>query len=359
MDQAEVHHWPRRRIILAGFVLLAAGAGAWLYLGLNRTAAVSYITAGVSRGAVAPYVTASGTLNPVVTIQVGTYVSGVIESLFCDFNTAVHKNQICAKIDPRPFQKVVDEEQAALGTAHAQLEKDRSAAQLAKTTYGRDQELVEGNFIAKEDVDVAHSAYEQALSQVAFDEASIKQHEASLNAAKINLGYTNIVSPVDGTVVSRNVTQGQTVAASFQTPTLFVIATDLTKMQVDANISEADVGSIAPGNEATFTVETYRNQTFRGHVVQVRQSPQTVQNVVTYDVVVEAANADLLLKPGMTAAVRIFTSQHADVLRVPDAALRYTPTGVAAARAEGSMRQVWLLRAGKPVATAVEVRPRR
>ena len=194
------------------------------------------------------------------------------------------------------------------------------------------------------------ASYDQAQAQIGVDEATIEQRQAQLAAAQVNLDYTNIVSPVDGTVVSRNVTMGQTVAASFQTPTLFLIATDLTKMQVDTNVSESDIGGIKDGNKAIFTVDAFPKRTFEGAVTQVRQSPQTVQNVVTYDVVVSVDNSDLALKPGMTAATRIVIDQRDDVLRVPSQALRYAPAGAASAsRPQRRPRpaQVWVLRDGE------------
>ena len=188
------------------------------------------------------------------------------------------------------------------------------------------------NAISRDAFDNAKSNYEQAQAQIAFDEATIQQRQAALDAAQVNLDYTDIVSPVDGTVVSRNVTMGQTVAASFQTPTLFLIATDLTKMEVDTNVSESDIGGIKVGNKATFTVDAFPKRTFEGTVSQVRQSPQTVQNVVTYDVVVSVDNSDLALMPGMTAASRIVVDQRNDVIRVPNQALRYKPRGLAQRR---------------------------
>jgi len=205
--------------------------------------------------------------------------------------------------------------------------------------------------VSKDAYDSAHSEYLQALAQITFDEATIQQRQAVLDAAQVNLDYTKIVSPVDGTVVSRNVTIGQTVAASFQTPTLFLIATDLTKMQVDANVSESDIGGVKQGNKATFTVDAYPRRVFEGTVAQVRQSPQTVQNVVTYDVVISVTNSDLALKPGLTAATRILVDQRTDVLRVPNQALRYVPTG-SSIRDTGKAR-VWVLRDETP--TPVQV----
>jgi HlyD family secretion protein len=205
--------------------------------------------------------------------------------------------------------------------------------------------------VSQDVVDNARSAYDQAQAQISFDQATIQQRQAALEAAQVNLDYTNIISPVDGTVVSRNVTMGQTVAASFQTPTLFLIATDLTKMQVDANVSESDIGGIKNGDKATFTVDAFPKRVFEGRVTQVRQSPQTVQNVVTYDVVVSVPNADLALKPGLTAAIRVIVDQRSDVLRVPNQALRYVPSGTAIR--ESDQPRVWVLRDGNPEPTQV------
>jgi HlyD family secretion protein len=208
--------------------------------------------------------------------------------------------------------------------------------------------------VSQDAYDSAKSTYDQAVAQITFDEATVQQRQASLDAAQVNLDYTDIVSPVDGTVVSRNVTMGQTVAASFQTPTLFLIATDLTKMEVDANVSESDIGGIKIGNKATFTVDAYAKRTFEGTVSQVRQSPQTVQNVVTYDIVISVDNSDLTLMPGMTAASRIVIDQRNDVIRVPNQALRYVAKGVAGGAKPGQA-QIWVLRDGKPVPIPVVV----
>lgn len=346
-----------RRALLFGLPALAAAAVGAGYLWQARPAAApAYVTVKVERGRVAPTVVSSGTVNPVTTVQVGTYVSGVIQSVSCDFNTRVKAGQLCARIDPRPYQVVVDQARAALATARAQLEKDRVALALARQALERGTTLLQRGFVSQEAVDTARSTYDQTVTQIALDEATIRQRESQLDAALINLGYTDIVSPVDGTVVSRNVTRGQTVAASFQTPTLFLIATDLTQMQVDTHVSEADIGRVAEGNPARFTVQAFPGRSFAGQVEQVRQAPQTVQNVVTYDVVVAAANADLALKPGMTASIRIEIGRADDVLRVPSQALRYHPTGAArspaadadGAAARGRGAQLWVLADGVP-----------
>jgi HlyD family secretion protein len=296
-------------------------------------------------------VTATGTVNPVLTIIVGTYVSGVIQELSCDYNTRVKQGQICAKIDPRPYQTVVDQNKANLAEAKAQLQKDRANLAYAELTYERNARLAQTSAVSKETLDNAKSLLDQARAQIGVDEATIAQRQAQLATAEVNLGYTNIVSPVDGTVVSRNVTVGQTVAASFQTPTLFLIATDLTQMQVDTNVSESDIGGIKEGNRANFTVDAFPKRTFAGTVSQVRQSPQTLQNVVTYDVVVGVDNSDLALKPGMTAATRVVIAERNNVLRVPSQALRYSPAGLRGKPPDRS--QVWVLRDEKPVAVTV------
>jgi HlyD family secretion protein len=333
----------------AALILVAAGLGVWWSVGSGT--AVRYVTLPVTIGPIARSVSATGAVNPELTIIVGTYVSGVIQELSCDYNTQVKRGQVCAKIDPRPYQSIVDQGKANLAVAKAQLEKDEASLIYAKLNLGRLATLVPTNAVSKDAYDNAQNVYDQAVAQITFDEATIRQRQAVLDAAQVNLDYTNIISPVDGTVVSRAVTMGQTVAASFQTPTLFLIATDLTKMQVDANASESDIGGIKNGNKATFTVDAYPKRLFEGTVTQVRQSPQTVQNVITYDVVVSADNSDLALKPGLTAATRIVVDQRSDVLRVPNQALRYVPTGTTLGQTKQS--RVWVLRNGVPMPVQV------
>jgi HlyD family secretion protein len=337
--------------LLSLAALAAVGVVWWLS---SAGGTVQYTTAAVTRGAIIRAVTATGTVNPVLTIIVGTYVSGIIQELSCDYNTQVKTGQICAKIDPRPYQTVVDQNKANVNSAKAQLNKDKANLVYAKLTYDRMAGLAKTNAVSKDSLDNAKNLYDQAGAQVGVDEATIAQHEAELATAQVNLDYTNIVSPVDGTVVSRNVTMGQTVAASFQTPTLFLIATDLTKMQVDTNVSESDIGSTKEGNKTLFTVDAYPKRTFNGVVTQVRQSPQTVQNVVTYDIVVSVDNTDLALMPGMTAAARVISDQRDNVLRVPSQALRYTPGGVRSpAGGTAEQARIWALRDGKPVAIPI------
>lgn len=317
--------------------LLAAGVVALLILGSmwwRRTDPPQYVTVAASRGPVVRAVVTTGAVNPVVTVQVGSYVSGVIQKLYCDYNTEVKAGQLCAQIDPRPYQVVVDQDAANLASAEAQRKKDLAALAVARSNYNRDLGLLKRGVVSQEAVDIDKSTLEQAIAQIGVDDAAIQQHRAALSAAQVNLGYTNIVSPVDGVVVSRSIDVGQTVAASFQTPTLFLIAKDLTKMQVDTSVSESDVGATAVGQKASFTVEAYQGRVYWGEVTQRRQAPITVQNVVTYNVVVSVDNPDLTLLPGMTANTRIITDERDDVLRVPVTALRFTPSGHKAPTAE-------------------------
>jgi len=361
----------------AGALVAAVAAVGWWATG--RTSA-SFVTANVVRGSVERVIVTTGSVNPVATVQVGSYVSGPITSIHCDFNTQVEAGQICAKINPRPYQQIVDQARAALDTAKAQLRKDEASLTYARINYARDLGLLDTGVASQNDVDVDKSNLDQAEALVAVDRATIAQRRAALTAAEVNLEFTDIVSPVTGTVVARNVDVGQTVAASFQTPTLFLIAKDLTEMQVDTNVSESDVGAAKVGQRATFTVDAYPDRVFAGEVVQIRRAPIIVQNVVTYDVVVGCRNPDLLLLPGMTADVRIVLERRDDVLTVPEDALRFDPNGlagsaVAAAGSSGSAAsgavsggaaaggasasrsagRVWALRDGRPVAVAVEV----
>ena len=306
-------------------IVIAAIAVAYLFFFRSGKPAARYVTAAVTRGSVVRTVVATGTVNPVTTVQVGSYVSGPIQAIYADFNSTVKAGELIAKIDPRPFAVKVAEASAALANAKAQLAKDQADMEYKHITAERDRKLRTEKVISQDALDSARTAYLQARAQVDLDRASIQQQQATLHEAQVNLGYTDIVSPVDGTVVSRNVDVGQTVAASFQTPTLFLIARDLTRMQVDTNVSESDIGNVRGGEHAEFHVDAFPDRAFAGTVGQVRQAPITVQNVVTYDVVIEVANPELLLKPGMTADVTIVTARRDDVTRVPIEALRFSP----------------------------------
>ncbi len=344
--------WPRIAVAAVAALLIIGGL-AWKQSASGTR--VAYTLSPVTVGPITRAVTATGTVNPVLTIIVGSYDSGPIQQLYCDYNAQVLQGQICAKIDPRPYQTVVDQNKANLAVAKAQLEKDKANLIYTKANSERLANLAKTQAISEDQAENSKNNYDQALAQVVYDEATIQQRQAELEAALVNLEYTNIVSPVNGTVVSRNVTMGQTLASSLQTPTLFLIATDLTQMQVDANVSESDIGGVKTGNRTAFTVDAYPKRTFEGVVMQVRQSPQTVQNVVTYDVVIDVDNRDLALKPGLTAATRIVAEERHDVVRVPDQAFRYKPSQsdlASGAPREGAF--VWVLRNGKPVPASIK-----
>lgn len=331
----------RRVLALALAALLLAGA-AWAYWGRGGSDDdVAYVTATVDRGPVTAVVTATGEVNPVTTVQVGTYVSGPIQAIDVDFNSPVQKGQRVAKIDPAPFQVKVQRGDANVATAKARVAQAQADLELKTTNLGRARRLLGTNVVAQNEFDEARSAYEQAVARLAVERAGVSQAQADLEEARINLAYTDITSPVDGVVVSRNVDVGQTVAASFQTPTLFLIARNLTEMQVNAAVSESDIGAVHEGQTVTFNVDAYPGREFRGSVTQVRNAPTTVQNVVTYDVVIGVDNSDLALKPGMTATVRIETAHLADTLRLPLRALTFTPPGEGERRRDGD--GVWRL----------------
>jgi HlyD family secretion protein len=368
----------RGKSVLAVLAVASAGIalGVWWSLGVGQPP-VAYLTARVERGPISQIVTATGTVNPVTTVQVGTYVSGPIKELFVDFNSPVRKGQRVAQIDPRPFLMKVKQATANVATARAQVEKDKADLNFKRQVLTRSRALFQRALIARQEVEAAERDYEQALAQLQLDQARLEQSVAALEEAKVNLEYTDIISPVDGVVVSRNVNVGQTVAASFQTPVLFEIARDLTKMQVNAKVSEADIGAVREGQRAFFTVDAYPERRFWGSVVQVRNAPQTVQSVVTYDVVVSVENHDLALKPGMTANISVVTAHREEVLKVPLAALRFRPpsgqgddeqprwtTGPSHVQAPGiggrtqghGRHQVWVYRGGseiQPVAVQV------
>src|SRR5262245_25286574 len=313
-----------RRLALAASVMLLA-ASAYAYFRYQDRSEEGFLTEALDRGPIVSTVTASGTVNPVTSVQVGTYVSGPIKAIYADFNSRVTQGQLVAKIDPAPFQVKVQSSEAEVANAKAKVLKDKADLEFKKLTYQRNKQLLERTLIAQSDLDTAKSDFDQAAAQLALDEAAVLQAQADLDAAKIQLAYTDITSPVDGVVVSRSVDVGQTVAASFQTPTLFLIAQDLTKMQVDANVSESDISNVSTDQSVTFRVDAYPDRDFPGKVVQVRNAPINVQNVVTYDVVVAVDNPKLELRPGMTATITIVTAAAEDALRIPMRALRFRP----------------------------------
>jgi HlyD family secretion protein len=334
--------------------------GLFFYLRENGND-MAYKTEKVSRGGINALVTATGTVNAVTTVSVGTQVSGTIKRLMVDYNSPVKKGQLLAQIDPANVQAQVDQADANLWSAKANLEKAAVATLDARRTLQRNKELFAQNFIARSDLDTAETNAQSAEAQQKVTQAQVGQAQAALKIAKTNLQYTNILSPVDGTVISRSVDVGQTVAASFQTPTLFSIAQDLTKMQINTSVDEADIGKIQTGQEVSFTVDAYPDTLFAGKVSEVRNSPTTVSNVVTYDVIIKVDNPQLKLKPGMTANVSITIETRKDVLRISNAALRFKPADVKGKSDINKDKQdmkgtkVWILEKGKPKPVKVTI----
>ena len=385
----------KRRLLWIGLIVVIAGAitGGYLYTqGIGARPA--FRTVAVSRGPLTAAVSATGTLNAVITVQVGSQVSGQVKELLADFNSLVKKGQVIARIDPDTFEAKVNQtkaqvdaarasvlnQQAAVEKTRADLENSRAAlaasrAQTAKSqvavvdsnrTLGRNRDLRQRGLIAQADEDTAQATYDSAVAQLEASRAQeraqgsavtaaaaqlrvteamlknavaqVAQNEAAQRQAQVDLDHTFIRAPVDGVVVGRTVDVGQTVAASLQAPTLFTIAQDLRNMQVDTNVDEADVGRVKVGQATTFTVDSFPGRTFAGEVVQIRKAPLVVQNVVTYDVVVSAKNPEQRLLPGMTANVRIVIDQKDGVLQVPNAALRFRPPGVETAERERPAR---------------------
>jgi HlyD family secretion protein len=339
-------------VVLAGF----AAAG---YFWFNTTGnEPQFRTETITRGDITSAVTASGTVNAVTTVLVGTQVSGTIKEIFVDFNSPVKKDQMIAQIDPATFEAQVEQAKAGLLSARANLEKSEASLTDFRRTLQRNRELFAKDLIARSELDTAETNVLTAEAQVGVAKAQVAQSAASLKTAETNLRYTKIISPVDGIVVSRNVDVGQTVAASFQTPTLFTIAQDLTKMQIDTNVDEADIGRVRKDMDVEFTVDAYPETTFRGKVFQVRNAPITVQNVVTYDVVIKVDNPDMQLKPGMTTNVSIIITTKEGVLRVPKAALRFSPAPAEKNRTARPPQKgpgVWVLEKNAPKRVSVAV----
>jgi HlyD family secretion protein len=312
-------------LILAAVAVIAAGAYGY-YRYTQKPVAPTITTARITRGAIAETVGATGTLQAVTTVQVGTQVSGTILQLNADFNSLVRKGQVLARLDPSLIQSQIEQARANLIRAEADLERLRVALDDAKTKLTRARELAEKKLIAQTELEAAEVAVRSAEAQLRSQQAGVTQSQASLKQNEVNLAHTIIESPIDGLVISRNVDVGQTVAASMSAPTLFVLAADLTKMQVLASLDESDVGRIRPGQLVRFRVDAFPTEEFSGNVTQVRLQPTTVQNVVTYQTVIDVPNPGLKLKPGMTANVNIEIARRADVLRVPNTALRFRPT---------------------------------
>ena len=297
-------------VVVILVALLAGGAGLW-YWKHNDAQEPEYQSATIARGEIAQLVTATGTLNPVTNVTVGSQISGIIQTLNADFNTRVTRGQVVAQLDAATYKANVAAAEGDLANANANLE-------LTQVDFRRAEELSKAQLIAKSD-------YDKAVANLHQAEAQVKMKEASLQRTQVDLSRCTIYAPVDGIVISRNVDVGQTVAASLSAPTIFIIANDLAQMQIDANVAEADVGTVETGQPVEFTVDAFPYRTFRGKVMQVRNSPVTVQNVVTYDTVVEVNNADLKLKPGMTANVSIVIARRDSAVKLPNAALRFRP----------------------------------
>jgi HlyD family secretion protein len=327
----------RRPALIAAVVLAVAAAAAWYYNWSTREdrQAPAYRFATVERGPLTATVAASGTLNPVTSVQVGTQVSGQIKELLVDFNSPVKAGQLIARIDPETFQYRVRQNEADVEAARAAAARAQVALANAQRDLARTRELVQREFVSPADLDRAQAQFDLARAELNNAQAVVAQRAAQLASARVDLGRTEIRAPVDGVVIKRSVDVGQTVAASLQAPELFVIARDLRDMQVETSIDEADVGRIRAGQRATFTVDAFPGRTFAGEVRQVRKSAQTVQNVVTYTVLVSAANPDGQLMPGMTANVRIVTDTRESALKVANAALRFRPPGESATPPDG------------------------
>lgn len=333
-----------KKILIGVLIVTVLGITAFIFF-RNKDNGLKYRTEKLSKGDIVQSITATGAVNAVTTVLVGTQVSGTIKNIYVDFNSPVKKGQLIAQIDPAIFDAQVAQARANVLSAKANVEKAEVALADAKRTLKRQKELFTKNLISRSDVDAAETAYDTAGTQVSAAKAQLSQTEAALRISETNLRYTSIVSPVNGIVVSRNVDTGQTVAASFQTPTLFNIAQDLTKMQIDSSVAEADIGKIQVGQPVEFTVDAYPESPFQGKVSEIRNAPITVQNVVTYDVVVKVDNPELKLKPGMTANVSIIVSSKKDILRISNTALRFRPPSekrdLTAKKGKGS--GVWVL----------------
>jgi len=311
---------------LAGLGVLALAAVAF-YLWRGRTAEVRYVTVPVTRGDVLDVVGATGTLQAVTTVQVGSQVSGTIQSLNADFNSIVKKGEVLARLDPSLLQARLGQVQAGLVSAQANVERSRATLLDAGQKLARAQTLSAEGLLPQADLESARATHGEAAAQLKASQAAVTQAAANVSQARVDMNHTVITTPIDGVVVARNVDVGQTVAASLQAPVLFVIANDLSRLQVSASIDEADVGRVRAGQEATFRVDAFPNEVFNGAVEQVRLQPITLQNVVTYTTIIGVNNPGQRLMPGMTATVSVIVDRRDDVLRVPAAALRFRPEG--------------------------------
>jgi HlyD family secretion protein len=359
----------KRFLLPLGLAVVAAVAvGGYFLARTRRTDPPRFETAAVDRGPIIAKITATGTLSALVTVQVGSQVSGRILKLFVDFNSVVKKGDLIAQIDPELFDAALAQAKASLLSAEASVAKDKVQVFDTERTHKRMKELRAQNLIAQSDADTAETAFLAAKAQLQADEANVAQNKANLHQAEVNLTYTNIYAPISGMVIQRSVDVGQTVAASFQAPVLFTIAEDLTHIQVDTNIAESDVGKLADKMVATFTVDAYPNESFQGVIRQIRNAAQTLQNVVTYDAVIDVENKDLKLRPGMTANVTVVYAERKDVVRIPNAALRFRlpasmagtkgrpgETGATSTLPKPGERTVYTAKDNKPIAATIRV----
>ena len=339
----------KKRHIITGIVIIAVLTTGTI--AVTNSKQVKYKTKPIERCTITEVVEASGTINPVNTVSVGSTVSGLIKEIYVDYNDVVKKGQILAQIDPANFEATVQQNQAQINNARANLAKLQAIANYDQKQYVRYKNLYSKNFVAKSELDEKLSTYQSDLAQINAAKAQISQYQATLKTALTNLGYTKIIAPVDGTVISREIDLGSPVAASFQAPELFTIAQDLTKMQIEVSVSEADIGRVEEGQDVTYTLDGYPDSTFTGKVTQVRLSPTTESNVVTYTVIVDVNNEDLKLKPGMTANVSIITDKSENVLCVPNMALKFTPD---INGPKYKNQGIWILEKGKPKRVEIE-----
>lgn len=351
-----------RTVYLIATAIAVLFAIIWIYQSANGSAQPisEWSLATVDRGRIVGRVTASGTLSALVTVQVGSQVSGRITQLNVDFNSKVTKGQLIARIDPLLFESALAQARANLGAAQANLARAQVQAKDAQRQARRADELVEQRMVSVSERDTTRANADAAATSVTAAQSGVAQAKASAHQAEVNLNYTRILSPTDGVVISRNVDVGQTVAATLQSPTLFVIAQDLRQMQVNTSVAESDIGKLAPDLPVSFSVDAYPQERFVGKVRQIRNAPTTLQNVVTYDAVIGVENPELKLRPGMTANVSFIYADRENVLRVPNAALRFRPsaeflqaTGGARSERDTASRKLWLLRGGAPQAVTV------
>ena len=343
----------KKRILISISALIAVVFVSGFAFYFNKHRDSGYITVPAKVDTIVEAVEASGTVNPVNTVDIGSQVSGMIKDIYVDYNSKVTKGQLLAQIDPSLFQAQVDKARGDLEAARSNKAKIQAMLVYDKKNYERYKRLYEKNYVSKSDLDLAEATYKSDLAQIAAAQGTINQAQATLNNNLTNLRYTKIVSPVDGIVVSRAVDVGQTVAASFQTPTLFQVAQDLTNMQIEVNVSEADIGKIKKGQEVEYTLDGYADSVFHGKVTEVRIAPTTVSNVVTYTVIVDVDNKDQKMIPGMTANASIITNKSENVICVPTDALKFTPKEITGGK-KYKEQGLWILRNNKPTRISIE-----